>query len=158
MATRQRPAGPGVHVSEEDAVQARIVLERVLDDLDTAHRTARDALATIAHPTERAKAIMAVRRATVGPLAARTDDLFETSVVDAYTVGKKGHGWFGYGALAEQLDLSRARVQQIVKGTWRNKPTKSAAAKKPTTKSTIKPAAKAPTKSVAKSGAMRSSR
>lgn len=119
MATRQRPAGPGVHVSDEDAIQATAVLTQVLADLDEAHRVACDHLATIAHPTERAKAIMTVRRTTIGPLASRTDDLFEDSVVAAYTAGKKGHGWFGYGALAEQLDLSRARVQQIVNGTWR---------------------------------------
>lgn len=121
MASRQRPAGPGAQISERDAAQARKVLDRALRDLTRAHGAVLDALAGIEHPVERAKAAMIVRRTTTGPLASITDDLFEISVIEAYTAGKASHGWYGYGALADQLDLSRARVQQIVNGTWRTK-------------------------------------
>lgn len=134
MATRQRPAGPGAEISEHDAAQARIVCSGVLADLADAHAAARDALAGIDHPVERARAAMIVRRATAGDLSAVTDDLFEAAVIEAYTTGKKAHGWYGYGALADQLDLSRARVQQIVNGTWRKPATTKPAAKKPTKK------------------------
>lgn len=121
MATRQRPAGPGSQVSDHDTEQAARVLDRAVSDLARAHSAALEALAGIEHPVERAKAAMVVRRATTGTFALVTDDLFEAAVVEAYRSGKKAHGWYGYGALADQLDLSRARVQQIVNGTWRTK-------------------------------------
>lgn len=127
MAARQRPAGPGAQISERDAAQARIVCSQVLADLADAHAAARDALAGIDHPVERARAAMLVRRTTTGDLAASTDDLFEAAVIEAYTTGKNSHGWYGYGALADQLSLSRAYVQQVVKGTWRKPAPKKAA-------------------------------
>lgn len=128
MAARQRPAGPGAQISDRDAAQARAVLSRVLDDLSAAHAAAVHALADIEHPVERARAAMLVRRATTGDLASFTDDVFESAVIEAYTTGKKSHGWYGYGALADQLGLSRARVQQVVNGNWR---TKGTAVRKP---------------------------
>lgn len=121
MAARQRPAGPGAQVSDEDTAQAAAVLASVLADLSAAHAAAVQALTGITHPVERARAAMLVRRATTGSLALSTDDVFEAAVVEAYTRGKQSHGWYGYGALADQLGLSRARVQQVVNGTWRAK-------------------------------------
>lgn len=102
-----------------DIEQARTIVEASVQQLSEAANAVLLALGQIRNPVERAKAVMEIRRYTTHDLAALTDGLFRDALIEAYTVGRAEHGWYGYGALAEELGLSRTRVQQVVNGTWK---------------------------------------
>lgn len=119
MAARQRPSGGANTPTPAETEHAHATTTAALQSLREAHDATLLALARITNPVERAKAALSVRRATTGDLASTTDDLFHDAVVEAYLSGRAAHGWYGYGALGEDLDLSRARIQQVVTGTWK---------------------------------------
>lgn len=119
MAGRTRPVDWVNPPTAEQIAEADTATTAALRTLDEAAETALLTVARISHPVERAKAAMRVRQHTTTEMATVTDELFRDAVVEAYARGRAEHGWYGYGALAEELGLSRARVQQVVNGTWK---------------------------------------
>lgn len=119
MSGRVRPSGTVNVPSEAEVSEAREIVAACVHDLTDAANSVVLRLSRIHNPVERAKAAMEIRRFIVGDLSVVTDDLFRDAVVEAYAAGRAEHGWYGYGALSEDLGLSRARVQQVVNGTWK---------------------------------------
>lgn len=127
MAGRVRPSGSVNVPTEAESAEARTIVAAARRDLAEAADSVTIRLSRIANPVERAKATMEIRRFTASDLTAVTDGIFRDAVIEAYARGKAEHGWYGYGALAEELDLSRARVQQVVNGSWKKRDEKDPA-------------------------------
>jgi DNA-binding NarL/FixJ family response regulator len=119
MGGRVRPSGTVNVPTEAEVEETRRVVEASLRDLSEAADSVLLRLSRIHNPVERAKAALEVRRFSAADLTSVSDGLFRDAVIEAYAAGRAEHGWYGYGALAEDLGLSRARVQQIVTGTWK---------------------------------------
>lgn len=119
MAGRVRPSGSANVPSPEEREQASKACADAVAILNDAMDAVVVTLGRIVNPVERAKAALEVRRFSGAEVTGATDGLFRDAVIEAYTAGRAEHGWYGYGALAEELGLSRARVQQVVSGTWK---------------------------------------
>lgn len=115
---RRRSTGTATVASAEQHAQAESVVAECVAEINTTIESVFLRLNRIEHPVQRAKAVYAVRR-LVGESAGSWDPILRDAVLEAYALGKSGSGWYGYGALAEDLGVSRARVQQIVTGSWK---------------------------------------
>lgn len=124
MGDRTRPYGAVNAATPEQVAHAQHVLSRAHDDLTEAVAAIVVRLNDIDNPIERAKAAAAIIQTLRSPLSDPVETLLRAALMQAYEDGRSEHGWFGYGALGEQLGMSRAKVQQILTGTYKD-PTKA---------------------------------
>jgi hypothetical protein len=121
MAGRVRPSGSVNVPTEEQAEEARGAVEAAQQDIARAVDSVAVRLQRISNPVERAKAAAQVRTFASSEVGAVADEMFRAAVIEAYHRGRSEHGWYGYGALGDALGMSRARVQQVVNGSWKGK-------------------------------------